>query len=131
MVCSFFSKSTATGNGEKKVVKTSLQASGGSLMDYMFATLGVRHSFQIKLRDTGSYGFLLPRSEIVPTGEEAFEGILGLGRWLLGNRGIEGATITAPSTEDSAEVSVDDGDDGLQPQDGVIANWWNIVRRRR
>ncbi|EXJ83504.1 hypothetical protein A1O1_07127 [Capronia coronata CBS 617.96] len=71
--------------------KTSVQAEaqGGSALDYFYHDLHVKLSFQIKLRDTGNYGFLLPRSHIVPTGDEAYEAVVGLGRWLLGDHGIE------------------------------------------
>ncbi|KAL9099801.1 MAG: hypothetical protein Q9187_009446, partial [Circinaria calcarea] len=43
----------------------------------------------IKLRDTGSYGFLLPSKNIVPTGKEAFSAAMYFGKYLLGNQGIE------------------------------------------
>ncbi len=58
-------------------------------MDFFYHDLDVKLAFQIKLRDTGTYGFLLPRSHILPTGQEAYEGVVGLGRWMLGNHGIE------------------------------------------
>ena len=51
--------------------------------------LGAHYSYQIKLRDTGSYGFLLPRDNIVPTGEEMFDAMKYFGDYLLGNNGIE------------------------------------------
>jgi len=44
----------------------------GSMIDYFYARLRVPYTFQVKLRDTGSYGFLLPKESIVPTGEEIF-----------------------------------------------------------
>lgn len=51
--------------------------------------LQARYSYQIKLRDTGSYGFLLPSDNIVPTGEEMLNALKYLGDYLLGNNGIE------------------------------------------
>ncbi|KIW88240.1 uncharacterized protein Z519_11351 [Cladophialophora bantiana CBS 173.52] len=66
-----------------------IEPQGGSALDFFYHDLDVKLAFQIKLRDTGTYGFLLPRSHILPTGEEAYEGVVGLGRWMLGNHGIE------------------------------------------
>ena len=62
---------------------------GGSAIDFFHHELNVKYSYQIKLRDTGGYGFLLPRSEILPSGREATEAVIGLGRYLLSNHGIE------------------------------------------
>lgn len=66
-----------------------LEPQGGSALDFFYHDLRVKLAYQIKLRDTGTYGFLLPRSHILPTGQEAYEAVLGLGRWMLGNHGIE------------------------------------------
>lgn len=43
---------------------------GGSLLDYMHAEVKVPFAYQVKLRDTGAHGFLLPREAIAPTGDE-------------------------------------------------------------
>lgn len=45
------------------------------MLDYFYDRHQAIYSFQIKLRDTGNYGFLLPKDEIVPTGEEAFNAL--------------------------------------------------------
>jgi len=46
-------------------------ASGGSL-DWVMGEAGVQFSMAMELRDTGTYGFLLPASQIIPTAEETW-----------------------------------------------------------
>jgi len=66
-----------------------METGGGSAMDWFYHEMRVRYSYQIKLRDTGSYGFLLPADQIVDTGEEAFSAVKYFGDFLMGNNGIE------------------------------------------
>ncbi|TPX33481.1 hypothetical protein SmJEL517_g03601 [Synchytrium microbalum] len=58
------------------------QASGSST-DYMYAMGNVTYSYAVELRDTGRYGFLLPKTQIIPSGEETFAGLLSLTEYLI------------------------------------------------
>jgi carboxypeptidase A4 len=50
-------------------------------MDYVNDVTKAQYTFTIELRDTGSYGFVLPVSQIVPSREETFAGLA----YLFGN----------------------------------------------
>ena len=87
----------------------SLLGAGGSQLDWMYHELGVRHAFQIKLPDTGSYGFLLPKKEIVPTGREMLSAVLDYGNFLLGRDESQSFVQTGTETEAKAEGKVQSG----------------------
>ncbi|KAI1193630.1 hypothetical protein F5X97DRAFT_32384 [Nemania serpens] len=87
-----------------------IESRGGSAIDYFYHELGAHYSYQIKLRDTGSYGFLLPNNNIIPAGEEIFQAMKYLGDFLLGNNGHEWAQETALNDGKAAQQPIA-GDD--------------------
>uniref|UniRef100_T1J515 Zinc carboxypeptidase A 1 n=1 Tax=Strigamia maritima TaxID=126957 RepID=T1J515_STRMM len=47
----------------------------GTSVDWYTDTVGVKYAFIVELRDNGDHGFLLPKSQILPTGEETWTAI--------------------------------------------------------
>lgn len=62
------------------ICSTIYQATGSSV-DYVNDVIGSDYTFTSELRDTGRYGFVLPASQIQPSGEEAYAGF----KYLLQN----------------------------------------------
>ncbi|KAI1288653.1 hypothetical protein F5Y03DRAFT_379564 [Xylaria venustula] len=93
----YYTVASACGSADPDSVGPLVEARGGSAIDYFYHELKAHYSYQIKLRDTGSYGFLLPSDNIVPAGEEVFQAMKFLGDFLLGNNGHE---WTMNTTED-------------------------------
>ncbi|EEP75933.1 conserved hypothetical protein [Uncinocarpus reesii 1704] len=84
-----------------------MESAGGSALDWFYHDLHVRYAYQLKLRDKGSYGFLLPRSNIIPTGKEVYNAVLEFGKFLLGKE--------APSVDWDAEFQVSDPSRPISP----------------
>lgn len=80
--------SSSPNNHGGKTVLPRIESSGGSALDWFHHELKVKYSYQIKLRDTGSYGFLLPKENIAPTGEEMLDAVLYFGRFMMGEVGL-------------------------------------------
>ncbi|KAK3109428.1 putative metallocarboxypeptidase ecm14 [Teratosphaeriaceae sp. CCFEE 6253] len=88
-----------------------MEAAGGSALDYFSGALGVRYAYQVKLRDRGTYGFLLPRGEIVPTGREALAAVLHLGGFLTELYGAGGAGVVE---EEEGKSRGEEGEKGTR-----------------
>jgi extracellular matrix protein 14 len=97
-----------------------METGGGSALDWFYGDQHVRYSYQMKLRDTGSYGFLLPKENIIPTGQEAFEALTYLGRFLLSNKGIEEPREAEEPKLEKVSNPLEDAGTG-----------WELKRRRR
>jgi extracellular matrix protein 14 len=85
-----------------------LERGGGSSLDWFYHEARVRYAYQIKLPDTGSYGFLLPKEYIVSTGMSVARAMDFLGRFLLGEIGaanaIQRASHAAPHIPNAAAL---------------------------
>lgn len=55
---------------------STLYATTGSSVDYIDATGNATYSYTWELRDTGTYGFQLPASQIQPTAKETWAGLV-------------------------------------------------------
>lgn len=70
------------------------------MLDYFYEKHKVPYAYQIKLRDTGNHGFLLPKGSIVPTGAELFSLIRYLAQFLMD----DGSPKSVPQEMKEAEL---------------------------
>jgi murein tripeptide amidase MpaA len=68
-------------------ISTTIYPASGSSADYTYGKCNVLFSYGVELRDTGNYGFTLPADQIVPSGEETFESIKALAKYMIAHQG--------------------------------------------
>jgi len=56
-------------------IATIIYLASGSSADYTYGPSNVLYSYGVELRDTGTYGFLLPPDQIVPSGQETYAAV--------------------------------------------------------
>lgn len=116
---------------------TRMETGGGSAIDWFYHEMKVRYSYQIKLRDTGSYGFLLPKENIIPTGEETFNALKYFGDFLLGNKGIESGLMkeldfgTSQNSNPRSSNSRPGDDQAVEEEEEIEGFDWELRHRRR
>jgi len=62
---------------------TTIYPASGGADDWTYGALGVVFSSTVELRDTGSYGFLLPPSQIIPSGTETYAALKAFAQELI------------------------------------------------
>ncbi|XP_034178423.2 carboxypeptidase B-like isoform X1 [Osmia lignaria lignaria] len=62
-----------------------LYPTSGSSDDWAKGVAGIKYAYTLELRDRGTYGFLLPASQIVPTAREIWAGIRMIARLVTCN----------------------------------------------
>jgi len=61
---------------------STIYPASGDIGDFLYSK-GVTYSTCVELRDTGQYGFLLPPTQIIPTGEEIWAAAKVMGQYIL------------------------------------------------
>ena len=75
-------------------------ALSGSSMDWAAAIANIKYAFTVELRDTGHYRFMLPEEEIIPSGQELWDGIQVVVNHIIGEQFTYESTtqLTQPTT---------------------------------
>ena len=56
---------------------------GGMSLDYPKGALNVKYSYLMEMRGEGTYGFIAPPSEILPTSLEQWAGLTAMAKYIM------------------------------------------------
>lgn len=70
-------------------VSTTIYPAAGSSLDWAYGVHDIKLAFGPEGRDTGQYGFILPWTEIVPSGQENLAAVLATAEFALRTRESE------------------------------------------
>jgi extracellular matrix protein 14 len=96
----------ASVKGGRHTLLPRIEAQGGSALDWFYHEMRVRYAYQIKLRDRGTYGFLLPKENIIPTGKEILSAVLHFG-YFLQDEGVKVEPLESQSDSQKDEPTSD------------------------
>lgn len=65
------------------LVSWKTDAAAGGADDWAYGVAKIPYVYTVELRDSGRYGFMLPKDQIIPTGEEFFDGLTHLASDLM------------------------------------------------
>ncbi|KAH0354169.1 hypothetical protein KCU81_g1282, partial [Aureobasidium melanogenum] len=120
-------------NGDRQVFPR-FETGGGSFLDWFYHDIRVKYTYQLKLRDRGTYGFLLPKDHIVPTGKEVLDAVIYFGKFLSGDFNVA-AGEEKQSNLKQPEQPIQDDEFGQEaedvPDDEDDSVMWELRRRRR